>query len=148
MIPVQPLRYIAATFVMILAAGCAVPGKVQRTATAEETAELAQVKSDYAAGRYGEVIRRVARSDTLAGAPDAERIEDRELAAQPGRGGHLFEIEPRRHLGKRRGRFECRLRQSGGRSRVHDASHGTATSSGGFQGKCGVAIVGLSTVDF
>jgi len=75
MIPVQPLRYIAATFVMILVAGCAVPGKVQRTATAEETAELAQVKSDYAAGRYGEVIRRVARSDTLAGAPDAERIE-------------------------------------------------------------------------
>jgi len=43
--------------------------------------ELRQVRQAYDAGRYGDVIRRVARSDALAAAPDDLRIEAFKLQA-------------------------------------------------------------------
>ncbi|AUL17805.1 TssQ family T6SS-associated lipoprotein [Bordetella bronchiseptica] len=42
---------------------------------------LAEVRTEYGAGHYGEVIRRVARSDELAAAPKAVRIEAFKLQA-------------------------------------------------------------------
>jgi hypothetical protein len=42
---------------------------------------LAQVREDYLAGRYGDVIRMVARSDVLATAPPSVRVEAFKLQA-------------------------------------------------------------------
>ncbi|OZI35316.1 hypothetical protein CEG14_09450 [Bordetella genomosp. 1] len=76
MTTIKTLRSTTAAVALLILAGCAVtPSASQRAPSAEETAELGRVKDDYGAGRYGEVIRRVARSDVLASAPDATRIE-------------------------------------------------------------------------
>ena len=49
--------------------------------TAEALEQLQQVRDQYSAGHYGEVIRRVAKSDELAGSSKAVRIEAYKLQA-------------------------------------------------------------------
>lgn len=70
---------VAIAAVMITLAGCAAPGGAKPSP--EQAAELESVKSAYAAGRYGEVIRDVARSNTLATAPTPVRVEALKLQA-------------------------------------------------------------------
>lgn len=57
-----------------LLAGCATTDPAVQQA-------LRQVRDEYAAGDYGAVIRTVATSDTLAGAPDDTRVEALKLQA-------------------------------------------------------------------
>ncbi|KOF53763.1 MULTISPECIES: TssQ family T6SS-associated lipoprotein [unclassified Achromobacter] len=69
--------------ISVLLSGCAAlsPLTAEPPPTAEAVAELQQVRDDYAAGRYGAVIRGVATSDALATAPKAVRIEAYKLQA-------------------------------------------------------------------
>lgn len=69
--------------VSALLAGCAgiSKPKPESPPTAEALAELQQVRDQYSAGQYGEVIRGVARSDTLATSSKAVRIEAYKLQA-------------------------------------------------------------------
>ncbi|MFJ1300330.1 TssQ family T6SS-associated lipoprotein [Pseudomonadota bacterium AL_CKDN230030165-1A_HGKHYDSX7] len=50
-------------------------------ATSEALAALDQARDSYGGGRYGEVIRLVATSDDIAGAPRAVRVEAFKLQA-------------------------------------------------------------------
>ncbi len=52
-----------------------------RAPTPEALEQLQQVRDQYMAGHYGEVIRRVARSDELAASSKAVRIEAYKLQA-------------------------------------------------------------------
>ena len=63
--------------------GCAMnPGAiVDAPPSKAQTDALQQVRSDYAAGRYGDVVSDVARSSILADAPRATRIEAMKLQA-------------------------------------------------------------------
>ena len=72
-----------AVLVLSVLTGCAMPGGLTAEAppTAAQTVALEQVRQDYAAGRYGEVVRGVARSGELAEAPRATRIEAMKLQA-------------------------------------------------------------------
>lgn len=69
--------------VSALLAGCAgiSASQPESPPTAEALAELQQVRDHYGAGRYGEVIRGVATSDTLAASSKAVRIEAYKLQA-------------------------------------------------------------------
>lgn len=66
-----------------LLAGCAGTSTLQPEAppTAEALDKLQQVRDQYSAGRYGEVIRGVATSDALASSSKAVRIEAYKLQA-------------------------------------------------------------------
>lgn len=55
--------------------------KPESPATPEALTQLQQVRDTYGAGRYGEVIRTVATSDTLASSTKAVRIEAYKLQA-------------------------------------------------------------------
>ena len=63
--------------------GCAMSHGVvvEAPPTPAQTEALEQVRADYAAGRYGDVVRGVARSGTLADAPRTTRIEAMKLLA-------------------------------------------------------------------
>ena len=50
-------------------------------ATPQALEQLQQVRDQYAAGHYGEVVRQVARSDELAGSTRAVRVEAYKLQA-------------------------------------------------------------------
>lgn len=52
-----------------------------RPPTPQALEQLQQVRDEYSAGHYGEVIRRVARSDELAASSKAVRIEAYKLQA-------------------------------------------------------------------
>ncbi|EHK68316.1 TssQ family T6SS-associated lipoprotein [Achromobacter arsenitoxydans] len=67
----------------VLLAGCAGISSPQPESppTAEALSQLQQVRDQYGAGRYGEVIRNVATSDTLATSSKAVRIEAYKLQA-------------------------------------------------------------------
>ncbi|WP_459615754.1 TssQ family T6SS-associated lipoprotein [Bordetella sp. 2513F-2] len=56
-----------------LLAGCAAVVEPQPSKEAQDALE--QVRASYDAGRYGDVIREVARSDVLADAPKSIRVE-------------------------------------------------------------------------
>lgn len=64
-------------------AGCAgLPSSPpEKPPTPEALAQLQQVRDQYSAGRYGEVIRQVAKSDELASSSKAVRIEAYKLQA-------------------------------------------------------------------
>ncbi|MEN4917197.1 TssQ family T6SS-associated lipoprotein [Achromobacter spanius] len=66
-----------------LLAGCAGVSTLQPESppTAEALDQLQQVRDQYSAGRYGEVIRGVATSDALATSSKAVRIEAYKLQA-------------------------------------------------------------------
>jgi len=66
-----------------LLAGCAGVSTLQPESppTAEALDQLQQVRDQYSAGRYGEVIRSVATSDALATSSKAVRIEAYKLQA-------------------------------------------------------------------
>ncbi|MBB1623998.1 TssQ family T6SS-associated lipoprotein [Achromobacter sp. UMC71] len=53
----------------------------EKPPTPEALAQLQQVRDQYSAGRYGEVIRQVAKSDELASSSKAVRIEAYKLQA-------------------------------------------------------------------
>ncbi|MCS3508061.1 hypothetical protein D3C87_1761680 [compost metagenome] len=66
----------------VLLAGCAgISSQPESPPSAEALAQLQQVRDTYGAGRYGEVIRTVATSDTLASSTKAVRIEAYKLQA-------------------------------------------------------------------
>jgi len=70
----------------LVLAGCAAGGSArtsgaQTPATPEQSAALEQLRSTYSSGRYGDVIREVARSDVLASAPRAVVVESMKLQA-------------------------------------------------------------------
>ncbi|MGV2864188.1 TssQ family T6SS-associated lipoprotein [Achromobacter sp. ESBL13] len=67
----------------VMLAGCAgiSSQKPESPPTADALAQLQQVRDTYGAGRYGEVIRTVATSDTLASSTKAVRIEAYKLQA-------------------------------------------------------------------
>ncbi len=69
--------------VSVLLAGCVgLPASPpEKPPTPEALAQLQQVRDQYSAGRYGEVIRQVARSDELASSSKAVRIEAYKLQA-------------------------------------------------------------------
>ncbi len=69
--------------VSALLAGCTGIAKLQPESppTAEALDQLQQVRDQYSAGRYGEVIRRVATSDELAASSKDVRIEAYKLQA-------------------------------------------------------------------
>ncbi|WMD19277.1 TssQ family T6SS-associated lipoprotein [Achromobacter seleniivolatilans] len=69
--------------VSLMLAGCAgTPSQPPESPpTPEAMAQLQQVRDAYGAGRYGEVIRNVAKSDALATSPKAVRIEAYKLQA-------------------------------------------------------------------
>ncbi|WZB67127.1 TssQ family T6SS-associated lipoprotein [Achromobacter xylosoxidans] len=63
-------------------AGCAgLPSAPDRAPTPQALEQLQQVRDQYSAGHYGEVIRGVARSDELAASSKAVRIEAYKLQA-------------------------------------------------------------------
>ena len=64
--------------ILLTLAGCAA---VAPPPTPEQQAELDQVRTDYAEGRYGDVVRRVARSGTIDRSPQPTRIEAYKLQA-------------------------------------------------------------------
>jgi hypothetical protein len=65
-----------------LLAGCAgITSRPEAPPTAEALDQLQQVRDKYSAGRYGDVIRSVATSDTLAASTKAVRIEAYKLQA-------------------------------------------------------------------
>ncbi|CAB3715477.1 MULTISPECIES: TssQ family T6SS-associated lipoprotein [Achromobacter] len=66
---------------MVLAGCAGVQQQPETPATPEALAQLQQVRDTYGAGRYGEVIRTVATSDTLATSTKAVRIEAYKLQA-------------------------------------------------------------------
>ncbi len=69
--------------VSALLAGCTgiATLKPEAPATAEALEQLQQVRDQYSAGRYGDVIRGVATSDALAASTKAVRIEAYKLQA-------------------------------------------------------------------
>lgn len=70
---------LAALFTALLA-GCAHLSRPAIPTEAQQQA-LARVEADYLAGRYGDVIRRVATSDELAGAPASIQVPALKLQA-------------------------------------------------------------------
>ncbi|MFA4914522.1 MAG: TssQ family T6SS-associated lipoprotein [Burkholderiaceae bacterium] len=70
----------------LLLAGCGTGGGAPRAgsqspATPEQQAALQALRTTYGNGRYGDVIREVARSDVLASAPRAVVVESMKLQA-------------------------------------------------------------------
>lgn len=75
-------------FIMLtVLAGCATSGvttpapRAMSTATQSELDAMAELRTTYSAGRYGDVIREVSRSNILAQAPMDIRIESMKLQA-------------------------------------------------------------------
>lgn len=64
-------------------AGCAGMQRAlpEAPATPQALEQLQQVRDQYAAGHYGEVVRQVAKSDELAGSTRAVRVEAYKLQA-------------------------------------------------------------------
>lgn len=72
-----------AVLLLSVLTGCAMPVGIVEEAppTSAQIEALEQVRTDYAAGRYGDVVRGVARSGVLADAPRTTRIEAMKLQA-------------------------------------------------------------------
>lgn len=70
----------------LVLAGCSTGGSTRQAgaqppATPEQRAALEALRTTYGSGRYGDVIREVARSDVLASAPQAVVVESMKLQA-------------------------------------------------------------------